>query len=234
MPSTSQVNFVSRALLTNGKKQTKRNSPVRKLAEPSRQVRETWHRHAAARPGRARVAGEGSKLRATPRLPSSGAPRGGGPHTSARFLRPRRQRPRPPPAVPVAAPRGARSFVPPKSQGGRGPRQAAPRPPARRSATRHKARRGEAGRIRQGSADPGQAGAGPSPRARPGWGPGGCSTHPGEEALPELDPLQALYVEHGGARPKGLTAAAGSLLLAPSTHPVPSQAVTSARHSDLT
>lgn len=159
---------------------------------------------------------------------------GGGPHTSARFLRPRRQRPRPPPAVPVAAPRGARSFVPPKSQGGRGPRQAAPRPPARRSATRHKARRGEAGRIRQGSADPGQAGAGPSPRARPGWGPGGCSTHPGEEALPELDPLQALYVEHGGARPKGLTAAAGSLLLAPSTHPVPSQAVTSARHSDLT
>lgn len=78
LPSTSQVNFVSRALLTNGKKQTKRNSPVRKLAEPSRQVRETWHRHAAARPGRARVAGEGSKLRATPRLPSSGAPRGGG------------------------------------------------------------------------------------------------------------------------------------------------------------
>lgn len=230
LPSTSQVNFVSQALLTNRKKQTKRKSLVRKLAEPSRQVRETWHRHAGARPGRARVGEEGSKLRATSSLPSPGTPRGGADLGAL------------PPAAPPEAPapppcrsrrRGAPvPLFPLKAKVAEGPTRQPPDCRPRRSPPRHKARRGEAGPP--GLRRPGQAGAGPSARARPGRGPSGRGTHPGEEALPELDPLQALYVEHGGARPKGLAAAAGSLLLAPPTRPVPSQAVTSARQSDLT
>lgn len=169
LPSTSQVNFVSRALLTNGKKQTKRNSPVRKLAEPSRQVRETWHRHAAARPGRARVAGEGSKLRATPRLPSSGAPRGGG-RTPRRASSGRAARgPGPPPPC-RSRRRGAPvPLFPLKAKAAEGP---ARQPPDRRpAAARLDTRLGEA---RQG----GSARAPPTPArlepARaPGRGPGG-------------------------------------------------------------